>query len=174
MTDTKLRKLVLAALFAALTCLMTMVIRVPSPMGGYVNLGDCAVLLSAWVLGPVYGGAAAGVGSMLADLLGYPLYAPGTLVIKGLMAVAAALIFRTLRPDSSLSLPALTVSGVTAEIIMVGGYFLYEALDLPLFMGFGMAAAANIPFNMVQGVFGLVAAGAVYVVLDRSHARARI
>lgn len=174
MTDTKLRKLVLAALFAALTCLMTMVIRVPSPMGGYVNLGDCAVLLSAWVLGPVYGGAAAGVGSMLADLLGYPLYAPGTLVIKGLMAVAAALIFRALRPDSSLSLPALTVSGVTAEIIMVGGYFLYEALDLPLFMGFGMAAAANIPFNMVQGVFGLVAAGAVYVVLDRSHARARI
>ena len=69
MTDMKLRKLVLAALFAALCTVMTMVIQVPSPMQGYVNLGDCAVLLSAWVLGPWYGGAAAGLGSMLADLL---------------------------------------------------------------------------------------------------------
>ena len=72
MTDMKLRKLVLAALFAALCTVMTMVIQVPSPMQGYVNLGDCAVLLSAWVLGPWYGGAAAGLGSMLADLLALP------------------------------------------------------------------------------------------------------
>lgn len=40
MTDMKLRKLVLAALFAALCTVMTMVIQVPSPMQGYVNLGD--------------------------------------------------------------------------------------------------------------------------------------
>ena len=61
MTDQKLRKLVLAALFAALTTVMTMVIRIPSPMSGYVNLGDCAVLLSAWILGPGLGCAAAGI-----------------------------------------------------------------------------------------------------------------
>ncbi|MFR6185812.1 MAG: ECF transporter S component [Lawsonibacter sp.] len=96
MTDKKLHRLVLAALFTALTTVMTMVIQVPSPMQGYVNLGDCGVLLSAWVLGPrVGGGAAAGIGSMLADLLsGYAHYAPGTLVIKTCMAVAAALILR--------------------------------------------------------------------------------
>ena len=52
MTDKKLHRLVLAALFTALTTVMTMVIQVPSPMQGYVNLGDCGVLLSAWVLGP--------------------------------------------------------------------------------------------------------------------------
>ena len=52
-------------------------------MQGYVNLGDCAVPLSAWILGPVYGGVAAGVGSMLADLLsGYAHYAPGTFLIS--------------------------------------------------------------------------------------------
>ena len=51
MTDKKLHRLVLAALFTALTTVMTMVIQVPSPMQGYVNLGDCGVLLSAWVLG---------------------------------------------------------------------------------------------------------------------------
>lgn len=174
MTDKKIRKLVMAALFAALTTIMTMVIRVPSPMGGYVNLGDCAVLLSAWILGPLYGGAAAGIGSMLADLLGYPLYAPGTLVIKTLMAVAAALLFRTLKKDRPFPLAAIAVSGTVAEAIMVGGYFLFEALSLPLCMGFGMGAAANIPFNVVQGVFGLVSAGAAYSVLSRSRALARL
>ena len=49
MPDEKVKKLVLASLFAALAAVMTTVIRVPSPMGGYVNLGDCAVLLAAWV-----------------------------------------------------------------------------------------------------------------------------
>ena len=83
MSHVKIRKLVLAALFAALCTVMTLVIQIPSPMQGYVNLGDCAVLLSAWVLGPVYGGVAAGTGSMLADLFsGYAHYAPGTFLIK--------------------------------------------------------------------------------------------
>lgn len=46
-------------------------------MQGYVNLGDCAVLISAWMLGPLYGGAAAGIGSALADLLsGYAHLCP--------------------------------------------------------------------------------------------------
>ena len=53
MTDSKIRKLVLSALMAALCTVMTMVIQVPSPMQGYVNLGDCAVLISAWMLGPL-------------------------------------------------------------------------------------------------------------------------
>ena len=122
MTDMKLRKLVLAALFAALCTVMTMVIQVPSPMQGYVNLGDCAVLLSAWVLGPWYGGAAAGLGSMLADLLSYPHYAPGTLVIKFTMAVAAAYIFEAMRERSG-KLAAQLIGGAAAEIIMVLGYF---------------------------------------------------
>ena len=91
---------------------------------GYVNLGDCAVLLSAWVLGPWYGGAAAGLGSMLADLLSYPHYAPGTLVIKFTMAVAAAYIFEAMRERSG-KLAAQLIGGAAAEIIMVLGYFGY-------------------------------------------------
>lgn len=54
MKQTKLRTLILAAMFAALTCVATMIIHIPSPIGGYFNLGDCMVLLSAFVLGPVW------------------------------------------------------------------------------------------------------------------------
>ena len=174
MTDSKIRKLVLAALMAALCTIMTMVIQVPSPMQGYVNLGDCAVLMSAWVLGPLYGGAAAGIGSALADLLsGSALYVPGTFAIKLVMAVAAALIFRAATKkglSASSVLLGQIVGGVVAEVIMVLGYFAYASL----WLGKGLAAAASIPGNIVQGVFGLVAATVVYTVLSRSRAVVKV
>ena len=171
MSDTKIRKLVMAALFAALCTVMTMVIQVPSPMQGYVNLGDCAVLLSAWVLGPLYGGAAAGTGSMLADILsGYAHYAPGTFLIKLAMAAAAALIFRALQRPSVPLPAAQAVSGIAAEAIMTAGYFGYASLLL----GRGLAAAASVPGNLIQGAFGLTAAATVYVLLDRSRVLAKI
>ena len=174
MTDSKIRKLVLAALMAALCTIMTMVIQVPSPMQGYVNLGDCAVLMSAWVLGPLYGGAAAGNGSALADLLsGYAHDVPGTVAIKLVMAVAAALIFRAATKkglSASSVLLGQIAGGVVAEVIMVLGYFAYASL----WLGKGLAAAASIPGNIVQGVFGLVAATVVYTVLSRSRAVVKV
>lgn len=174
MTDSKIRKLVLAALMAALCTIMTMVIQVPSPMQGYVNLGDCAVLMSAWVLGPLYGGAAAGIGSALADLLSsYAHYVPGTFAIKLVMAVAAALIFRAATKkglSASSVLLGQIAGGVVAEVIMVLGYFAYASL----WLGKGLAAAASIPGNIVQGVFGLVAATVVYTVLSRSRAVVKV
>ena len=172
MSDQKLRRLVLSALFAALCTVMTLVIQVPSPVQGYVNLGDCAVLLSAWALGPLYGGAAAGTGSMLADLLsGYPHYAPGTFVIKLFMAAAAGLLFRALRREGRIRLlPAQLFSGTLAEALMVAGYFGYACL----WLGKGLAAASSIPGNVVQAVFGLIAAALVYGALARGRALERI
>ena len=127
MNDKKIRKLVLAALLAALVCVATMVVQIPSPMQGYVNLGDCFVLLSGWLLGPWYGFAAGGIGSMLADIfLGYAHYAPGTLVIKGVMALVAALMYEKMGRTATSRI----AGGVVSEIIMVLGYFGYASLLL--------------------------------------------
>lgn len=162
MDDKKLRKLVLSALLAALCCVATMVVQIPSPMQGYVNLGDCFVLLSGWMLGPRYGFAAGGIGSMLADvLLGYAHYAPGTLVIKGLMAMTAALILRRMNGSSA----GRVLGGAAAELLMVAGYFGYASLLL----GKGLAAAASIPGNLVQGAAGLVAGLMLMAVMVRSQ-----
>ena len=141
---------------AALVYVATSIIQIPSPVNGYVNLGDCFVLLSGWLLGPWYGAAAAGIGSMLVDLLsGYGHYVPGTLIIKGLDALVAALIFRALGRGKT----AMLVSGIVGETIMVLGYFAYASMIL----GKGLAAAASIPGNIVQGIagiaIGLAAAG---------------
>ena len=97
MSDKKIRFMVTAAVMAALTYVATTVVRIPAPTGGYVHMGDGLVLLCGWILGPWWGGAAAGIGSMLVDLLGgYMSFVPGTLVIKFLDAMAAALIVKAL------------------------------------------------------------------------------
>ena len=71
------RLLALTGLFAALGCVGTMVLQVPSPTGGYMNLGDAVVILGAWLLGPVYGAVAGGVGPAMADLLSGDADVPG-------------------------------------------------------------------------------------------------
>ena len=47
-----IRKLVLAALLAALTAVATMIIRIPTPTQGYIHLGDGMVLICGILLGP--------------------------------------------------------------------------------------------------------------------------
>ena len=164
MNHEKLRRLILAALFAALTYVATNIIHIPTPAtNGYVNLGDCKVLLGAFLLGPLFGAAAGGIGSMLADLLlGYVSYAPGTFLIKGAMAVCAACLFRCLRVHTG-SLVASILAGIAAELIMVFGYFFYEAVLL----GYGLAAAASIAGNSVQALFGLILGVLLFQSLSR-------
>ena len=94
-TNSKLKKIVLTALFAALSCVATMSIKLPTPgTGGYIHPGDAMVILSGVVLGPWWGLLAGGIGSAMADLLGgYFVYVPITFAIKGLVAVCAGLLY---------------------------------------------------------------------------------
>ena len=104
---------------------------------------------------------------MLADLLlGYGHYAPGTLVIKGLMALVGALVFKAFGKSSVGAL----VSGVISEIIMVAGYFGYAGLLL----GKGIGAAASVPGNLVQGAVGLVAGFLLLQVVRRTHLEEKV
>ena len=147
----KTKKIVISALIAALTCVATMIIKIPSPLKGYLNLGDCVVLLAGWTLSPVYGFFAAGIGSALADIFsGYVTYAPVTFVVKGLMALIAFYGFKLLHkklPD----LPSRIISGIAAESVMILGYYVFEGF----IYGF-VPSLINIPANAVQGIAGLI------------------
>ncbi len=149
MKKNSLRLLVGTAVFAALVCAATMVITIPVPVtGGYIHPGDGIALLAGWMLGPFWGFAAAGIGSAMADLLlGYVVYVPGTLIIKGLIGLLAGLIRRAIKKRRI----SAVIAAVVAEAVMVLGYFLYESLLL----GYGMAAAAAVPGNLVQAAGGI-------------------
>lgn len=149
--NTKTKKIVMAALMASLVCVATMIIKIPSPLKGYLNLGDCIVLMAGWMLSPAYGFLAAGLGSALADLLsGYVTYVPATFVIKGLMALIAFYGYKLMHKSLG-NMPSRIISGIAAEIMMIVGYFVFEGF----LYGFA-PSAVNIPANGVQGVAGLI------------------
>lgn len=162
----KTRRLVMTALFAALTTVATAAVAIPLPASGYGNLGDAVVLLGGYLLGGYLlggaaGAAAGGIGAALADvLLGAALYAPATLVIKALMAALAAALYRGLRRGSG----ALLAAGIAAECLMAAGYWVYEGLFVVRsFAG----AAVNLPGNLIQGAFAVPVSAALALALKR-------
>ena len=154
------KKLVTTALMMALTMVATMFIRIPLPLG-YVNLGDVFVLLSVFILGPIYGTISAGIGSGLADLFGYISYAPGTLIIKSAMALVAWIIYKILLKATKKAMLAEVVGGIVGALIMALGYFCYEIL----FFTTPAVAIVNAPWNLLQGGVGVVLAVSIMRIL---------
>ena len=153
-----LLKLVYVSLVAALVCVATL-IYLPLPIG-YANLGDAVVLTAGFILGPISGGLAGGIGAALADLFaGYPQYIPATFVIKALVAVIAALVYKSMLSGKKNGLVSRILAAVVAEAFMVLGYYVYEATVLSY--GFG-GALASVAGNCTQA---LVCAAVAVVVL---------
>ena len=101
------------ALIALMTCIM---FPMPKPLG-YVNLGEIAIFLSAILFGPFIGAFSGGVGSMIADIaLGYHVYAPATLLIKGF----EGFIVGYLRKINEI------VAMLIGSASMIFGYFLFD------------------------------------------------
>lgn len=167
-TKNNIQILILSALMAALTCIATMIIKVPTPALGYIHFGDGMVLLSGILLGPVYGSLAAGIGSLFADILsGYAGFAPATLIIKAFAALLGGYIYHaicrhTLRQNNRIL--GVIAGGLGAGAIVVTGYYLFSAFIL----GMGVKAALiDIPFNLVQTVFAILGASLLLPVLDK-------
>lgn len=161
--NNKIYKISLAAVFAALIYVATMFFTIPLPGNGYANLGDSFIIIAGFILGPLYGILAAGIGAGLADLtLGYVIYAPATFVIKAVMALAVYYGFKMLNEHFIKNkYIAVVICAVVAEIIMVAGYFAFE---VPLY---GIEVALmDIPGNAVQGLVGVVVSSVVYNVLQ--------
>ena len=153
-TKKMIKKTVIAALLTALTFVGTMIIQIPTGTNGYIHIGDCFVILCGYILGPLWGFLAAGVGSALTDVAtSYFFWAPGTFIIKGAMATIAYFLVKSVSCASKKrTLLPFILASVVAELFMVAGYFVYAATIL----GEGLPAALSIPANLVQGVAGAV------------------
>lgn len=161
------KTLVVAALLCAFTCIATMSIQIPTPALGYIHPGDCLVLLCGVILGPSIGFVSAGIGSMLADIFsGYLTYAIPTLVIKGVTALIAAIVFRKLnRLHTKKTALSFIIAGILAEMNMVFGYFINSIISTMFFAasynsenfaaGLAYALSGLVP-NLIQGAAGIV------------------
>lgn len=84
-----LRALVYTALMTAFVLITTSIIKIPIPFtNGYIHAGDMCIFIAGILLGPFYGGFAAGVGSAMADFLGgYGQWVLPTFIIKTIMGM---------------------------------------------------------------------------------------
>ena len=156
------KKLVTAAMFAALACVATMSIRIPTPgTSGYIHPGDAVVILSGIFLSPQAAFLAAGIGSAMADLLGgYMVYVPITFMIKGLAAFLGSYAFARLSGRFKTRYPAVAVAGLIDMALVAGGYCFCESFIYGL-----PAALASVPPNLLQGAGGLVISSALFPIL---------
>ena len=145
----------LIGVFSALICLLTMVISIPIPATqGFINIGDAGVMICGLLFGPIIGGFSGGIGSALADIfLTYTIYAPGTLIIKGLEGFIVGIIANPKKYYKKINYRDI-LAVIAGGLLMVYGYFLYE-----LFV-FGLPAAIYelILNGIIQfGLAGLIA-----------------
>jgi uncharacterized membrane protein len=159
----KARDLAAAAIFIALTFVVTRYTVIPIPATrGFFNLGEVVIYIAAIAFGPLVGALAGGLGSTLADLVAAPQFAPFTLVIKG---VEGFIVGRLAGATTATRLRA-TISG---GVWMVLGYLLVEvvfarALGIAPTPATAVAAAlTEVPFNIVQVIAGVVVAVPVAV-----------
>ncbi len=146
----------LMTVMSALVTVGTLIVQIPNGMGGYFNVGDVMIFVAALTFSPIIGGVAGGLGSALADLPGYSVYALPTLIIKGLEGLIAGLV------TNKKSVFRDVFAVVAAGVEMVVGYFLFEVYLL----GLGQAIA-GIPLNIAQIFVGGLIGVPIAIILRR-------
>ena len=133
--DSRLRKLVFAGVFAAITYVVFtyLAIRIPTPGAGQVSihLGNAFVVLGALLLGSLYGGIGGAIGLTIADLID-PVYIAFNAIFDPLLRYFYKILILG-KPAAEVSFAinfAVTLlnSVVSAVIVVV----LYMALRAPL------------------------------------------
>ncbi len=164
MEELEIRQIVLAGVMIALVAVFTLAVRIPFPLTqGYFNFSDVGVYLAAFAFGPWVGLIAGGVGTALADTVGgYLIYAPISLVTRGLQGLVAG---AAARRDPGVA--SMVLGWVLGSVVMVTGYFVSQAFILR--MGIGPATAEAVAINLPQVVIGGIVAVPLVLALRRGY-----
>ncbi|MCD6444226.1 ECF transporter S component [Candidatus Bathyarchaeota archaeon] len=159
----------LGAIFTALTTAATMGFSIYVPATkGYFNIGEVIVYTTAILLGPFIGAIAGGVGSMLADIiLGYSIYAPGTLVIKGLEGFIVGFLASKLKANVKvMRLLGILSAGLVASTLWLVGSTVYSGV-VEAYIGSSLVATGE-----VSTLFWLILAGLTFTAIAVASFRA--
>ena len=154
----------ITGIFSALVFAITAYLHIPT-YNGYVHCGDGIIFIAACILPMPYSIAVGVVGAMLADLLtGFAIWAPGSMIIKGLLA----LLF-TCKSNKIITKRNLFML-VPAALISAIGYYLYEALIFGNFI----ASLTGIPASLVQAVASSIVYVAIGASMDKYDVKKRM
>ena len=136
----------LSAVFAAAVAIATMAVSIPVGLG-FLNFGEIVIYTAAFLFGGTVGGLAGGVGAGAADiLLGYPMWAPITLIGKGIEGFVVGHV-----AGDSLRSKAIAVA--------VGAPFMIAAYVLTTAVLYGIPAAGpELAIDVLQALLGFAVA----------------
>ena len=154
----------ISGIFTALVYVITAYLHIPT-YNGYVHCGDGFIFLAACMLPMPYSLIVGVLGAMLADLLtGFAIWAPGSMIIKGLLALLFSC--KTKKIITARNLIML----LPAAVISAGGYYLYEVLITGSFI----ASLAGIPGSLVQAVASSVVFVVIGITLDKYNIKKKM
>lgn len=172
----------LTGLMAALVLVATYFFKIQIALagGGKTMLGFANVfcILSGLLLGPVYGGLAAGIGSCLFDLLGgWASSAPVTLVTKFAMAfICGAIVWAG--NGNAKKLSRLIVGAVTGSLsycVLYIAYSWFEATitgnPVPVVL---VQLATKIPVTLINAVLADVIAIPLFLAIRQALKNSRV
>ncbi len=150
-TDTK--KIVYSGMFIALVTVATFInIPYPGSVGGLMHLGTLMLFIISLKFGKSYGALAGGIGMGIFDVLGgWMSWAPGTFVVRLIMGYIVGWIAEDKNGQGSNTFKNL-IAIIAGGIVMIVGYYLYEATFLT---SFG-AATLSFTGNAAQIIVGLI------------------
>lgn len=155
------KRIAFSAIFCALVFVATMYVRIPFAIG-YFNLGDAFILVSAVCCGPVGGALSGLVGATLADLVsGYAIYAPFTLVVKGVEGLLCGILFKIIKRKKKGYFPRVFAAFFVSLVWMIAGYFFTDGI----LYGIEAAIADGLACNALQAGISLAVAGFIFVAL---------
>lgn len=145
----QLKKLIFAALLLAITIVFGRIFIIPIPWThGNVNLCDAGILITAMLLGPVYGTAVGGLGGLFLDLIsGYTQYAPFSFIAHGLEGLIAGWLVKKFGNKKLAQFGSLLI----AVLVMVICYFFADSI-----LYTWAAGILGVGTNILQGIVGLV------------------
>ncbi len=156
MRNKRVRFITTSAMFIALV-IATTFINVPFPgaAGGLVHLGTMTMLIIAMRFGKKYGLIAGGIGMTIFDIYGgWMAWAPGTFIVRSAMGyVVGWIAYNSQTDEQGLDLVRNLLAWLSGLIIMIVGYYLYEAIFLTDFR----VALLSIWGNVIQFIIGIVA-----------------
>ena len=159
MKKNRIKLMCISGIFTALVFVVTAYLHIPT-YNGYVHVGDAFIFIAACLLPFPYSIFVGAVGALLADLLtGFAIWAPGSMVIKALLA--ALFTCKGMKIISPRNLWML----IPAAAISIAGYYLYEVLITGSFA----ASLAGIPGSTLQAAASSIAFVVIGHAMDRLH-----
>jgi uncharacterized membrane protein len=147
-----------AAIFTAFVFAVTFSFAATTSTGGYFDVGEIMVYITALVMGPYVGAFAGGVGSMLSDALLAPQFAVGTLVIKGAEGFIVGYLgqrFQGSQAERHHRLIGVILAVLVASTVVAAGTIAFP--DISLLIGQqGFTPVASSPDIVLSFSFWLV------------------